>query len=130
MIARANGSLLFEKWNGPVTMGDGIVCEPNDVAVVSQWGAVKGTLPPGQHAVPMPDVEIFFVRTVPVMGFRGGGALGQMIISHVEVSPRAMFEYGLRVTDPARLAVAVMGQSMDQDTLVQWVNAQVLAAAK
>jgi hypothetical protein len=65
MIARANGSLLFEKWNGPVTMGDGIVCEPNDVAVVAQWGAVKGTLPPGQHGVPMPDVEIFFVRTVP-----------------------------------------------------------------
>jgi hypothetical protein len=78
----------------------------------------------------MPDVEIVFVRTVPVMGFRGGGSLGQMVISHVEVSPRAMFEYGLRVTDPARLAVAVIGQSMDQDALVQWVNAQVLAAAK
>ncbi len=128
MITKTDKASIFEVCSGPV--GESIDCGPEEVAVVAQAGVIQQTLPPGRHALTVPDAEIYVVRTTPIMGFRGGGQIGDMLMKGLLVTPRVMFEYGLRVIDAAKLARSVMGQTLDTAAMGGWTSGRILDAIK
>jgi membrane protease subunit (stomatin/prohibitin family) len=142
-------SQLYYRVASQFPIGARLDVDPQDQVVIIQYGAVLGVLPPGSYGLhpqalpmiaravsgPTLDAELWFVRALPMRGFRVGGALGSFVDSAtgVECNVRMMAQYALAVDDPARFAVTCIGGGPtfeSPDGLVGWVNSVVLRHAK
>jgi len=134
-MARKNDKArLFEKWPDPLGPGETISCADDECAVLQKWGASQGTLGPGRHEPPDPDVEVFFVRTSALSGERASGETGRVKdkTTEVDVSVRAMIEYTFRAFDASRLIANVAGGAGEEadDDVRQWTSKSLLIAVK
>jgi membrane protease subunit (stomatin/prohibitin family) len=102
-----------------------LVVAENECIVAALDGVVLGVVPSGTHWLhpqPFPFLasaivsnasiraELWFVKTTLAAQF--GGSLGEMVdpVTEVECSPRALGDYSLKVSDPARLVAGCIGQ--------------------
>ena len=133
MAAKNDKACLVEKWGAALAPGESIMCDADEVAVLMKWGAMQGTLGPGRHAAAGDGAEVFFVRTSPILGLRGGGSAGEVIDASTQilVSIRAMLEYGLRVRDPGKLVAHMVGSASESDDVIrQYASSRIMSALK
>jgi membrane protease subunit (stomatin/prohibitin family) len=112
----------------------------DECVVVALHGAVIGVVPPGVHWLhpqPFPfivpaivggnlvDAELWFVKTVTLVGIQFGGPLTSVTDpkTNVTCTPRAMGTFALTVRDPTRVVQGCMGQSLnDAEPLINWTK--------
>ena len=143
----AMGPIFWHAPQAPVPINTPIVVGEHECVVASLDGAILGVIPTGSHWMhpqPFPFLsrcidpqsniraELWFVTTARVEGIKCGGSLGEVLDAQTEVhcSPRAIFGFSVKVTDPLRLVNGVMSQSMESDGLIEWVKAMVMKKAK
>jgi membrane protease subunit (stomatin/prohibitin family) len=132
---------LLERFANPQPPINSQLTVANDeCVVVALNGAVLGVVPPGVHWLhpqPFPflvpaivggnlvQVELWFVKTVTLVGIRFGGPLSSVTdpVTNVTCTPRAMGAFALTVRDPTRVVQGCMGQSLnDAEPLVNWAK--------
>jgi hypothetical protein len=146
-IVRDEAHLRAPLFRHPATafpVGAEVVAGPTDAVVFVRNGGVVGILGPGNHrldpaAVPFVaslmsqgglGVEVWFVMTAPIAGFRAGGSLGDVIdgVTQEQVNPLLAAEASVRITDSGGGVTAI--QTLGAEGFASWVGAQVLARVK
>jgi membrane protease subunit (stomatin/prohibitin family) len=128
------------------------IVEPDAQAVFMSQGKVMGVLPPGQHTLDATELpflgmfidwaskgnafkaELYFVGTREYPSMRFGGRLDdiQDPMSGLIVTMRAFGEYALRVDDPTKLILNLVGtvDVADNDAVTGWVGQQLLKVTR
>ena len=128
------------------------VVEPDAVAVFMNQGQVMGVLPPGQHTLDASELpflgmiidwgtnsnafkaEIYFVGAREFPNCRFGGRLDEVQdpVSGLIVTLRAFGEYALRVVDPQKLILNLVGtvDVTDNEAITGWVAQQLLKCTR
>ncbi len=128
------------------------IVEPDAVAVFINQGQVGGVLQPGQHVLDATELpflglfvdwgsnsnafkaEIFFVGAREYPNLRFGGRLDEVQDPNTGliVTLRTFGEYALRVIDPARLILNLVGtvDVTNNDSVTSWVTQQLLKATR
>ncbi|HEX7600550.1 MAG TPA: SPFH domain-containing protein [Polyangiaceae bacterium] len=138
------GGLVHRFENTLPPINSQLVVNADESVVVISNGAVLGVVPPGMHWLhpqPFPfllpaivggnafQTELWFVKSIPMVGIRFGGALPEVVdrVTQLAVSPRTMGDFSLVVRDPARLVAAMVGMSTgDLEPVLRWVKTLVL----
>lgn len=128
------------------------IVEPDAVAVFMNQGQVAGVLPPGQHTLDASELpflgmlvdwgsnsnafkaEIYFVGSREFPNCRFGGRLDEVQdpVSGLIVTLRAFGEYALRVSDPTRLILNLVGtvDVTSNEAITGWVAQQLLKCTR
>src|SRR5262245_28224233 len=128
------------------------IVEPDAVAVFISQGRVMGILGPGQHTLDAAELpflgmfvdwasnsnafkaEIYFVGARQFPSIRFGGRLDEVQDPQTGliVTLRAFGEYALRVIDPARLILNLVGtvDVTNNDAVTSWVTQQLLKCTR
>lgn len=128
------------------------IVEPDAVAVFMSQGQVMGVLLPGQHTLDARELpflgmfvdwatggnafraEIYFVATREFPNNRFGGRLDEVQDpqSGLIVTLRTFGEYSLRVTDPTKLILNLVGtvDVTNNEAVTSWVTQQLLKATR
>jgi membrane protease subunit (stomatin/prohibitin family) len=128
------------------------IVEPDAVAVFMSQGQVMGVLMPGQHTLDAKELpflgmfvdwatggnafraEIYFVGTREFPNFRFGGRLDEVQDpqSGLIVTLRTFGEYSLRITEPTKLILNLVGtvNVTDNTAITAWVTQQLLKVAR
>lgn len=128
------------------------VVEPDAVAVFMNQGQVMGMLPPGQHTLDASELpflgmiidwgtnsnafkaEIYFVGAREFPNCRFGGRLDEVQdpVSGLIVTLRAFGEYALRVVDPQKLILNLVGtvDVTNNEAITGWVAQQLLKCTR
>jgi len=128
------------------------IVEPDAQAVFMSQGKVMGVLPPGQHTLDASELpflgmfidwasagnafkaELYFIGTREYPSMRFGGRLDdiQDPMSGLIVTMRAFGEYALRVDDPTKLILNLVGtvDVADNAAVTDWVAQQLLKVTR
>jgi membrane protease subunit (stomatin/prohibitin family) len=128
------------------------IVEPDAVAVFMNQGQVMGVLPPGQHTLDASELpflgmfvdwgsnsnafkaEIYFVGAREYPNCRFGGRLDEVQdpVSGLIVTLRAFGEYALRVIDPTKLILNLVGtvDVTNNEAITGWVAQQLLKCTR
>jgi membrane protease subunit (stomatin/prohibitin family) len=128
------------------------IVEPDAVAVFMSQGQVMGVLTPGQHTLDAKELpflgmfvdwasggnafkaEIYFVGTREFPNMRFGGRLDEVQDPQTGliVTLRAFGEYSLRVNDPTKVILNLVGtvDVTDNSAITSWVSQQLLKVAR
>src|SRR6516162_6810305 len=128
------------------------IVEPDAVAVFMNQGQVMGVLNPGQHTLDASEIpflgmfvdwasnsnafkaEIYFVGAREYPHCRFGGRLDEVQdpVSGLIVTLRAFGEYALRVTDPTKLILNLVGtvDVTNNEAITGWVAQQLLKVTR
>jgi membrane protease subunit (stomatin/prohibitin family) len=128
------------------------IVEPDAVAVFMNQGQVMGVLNPGQHTLDASEIpflgmfvdwasnsnafkaEIYFVGAREFPHCRFGGRLDEVQdpVSGLIVTLRAFGEYALRVIDPVKLIVNLVGtvDVTNNEAITGWVAQQLLKVTR
>src|SRR5580704_3006954 len=128
------------------------IVEPDQVAVFMSQGQVMGVLTPGQHTLDAKELpflgmfvdwasggnafkaEIYFVGTREFPNMRFGGRLDEVQDPQTGliVTLRAFGEYSLRVNDPTKVILNLVGtvDVTDNSAITNWVSQQLLKVAR
>jgi len=128
------------------------IVEPDAVAVFMNQGRVAGVLPPGQHTLDASELpflgmfvdwgsnsnafkaEIYFVGAREFPNCRFGGRLDEVQdpVSGLIVTLRAFGEYALKVVDPTRLILNLVGtvDVTNNEAITGWVAQQLLKCTR
>jgi len=124
------------------------IVEPDAQAVFMSQGKVMGVLPPGQHTLDASELpflgmfidwasagnafkcELYFVGTREYPNVRFGGRIDdiQDPQSQLIVTLRTFGEYALKIEDPTKLILNLVGtvDVSDNDAVTDWVGQQLL----
>ena len=124
------------------------IVAPDELAVFMYQGEVKGTLPPGRHALDATEIpflgifadavtggnlyrsELYFVGNREFTQNKFGGKIDsvQDPVSTFIVSLRVFGDYSLKVVEPANLLVNLVGtvDVTDNTAITNWVAEQLL----
>ena len=124
------------------------IVEPDAQAVFMSQGKVMGVLPPGQHTLDASELpflgmfidwasagnafkcELYFVGTREYPNVRFGGRIDdiQDPQSQLIVTLRTFGEYALKIEDPTKLILNLVGtvDVSDNDAVTGWVGQQLL----
>jgi membrane protease subunit (stomatin/prohibitin family) len=128
------------------------IVEPDQVAVFMSQGQVMGVLLPGQHTLDARELpflgmfvdwatggnafraEIYFVATREFPNCRFGGRLDEVQDPQTGliVTLRTFGEYALRVSDPTKLILNLVGtvDVTNNDAVTNWVTQQLLKGTR
>jgi membrane protease subunit (stomatin/prohibitin family) len=128
------------------------IVEPDAVAVFMNQGQVMGVLPPGQHTLDADELpflgmfvdwgtggnafkaEIYFVGAREFPHCRFGGRLDEVQdpLTGLIVTLRAFGEYALRVVDPTKLILNLVGtvDVTNNEAITGWVAQQLLKVTR
>jgi membrane protease subunit (stomatin/prohibitin family) len=148
----AKGQIVFKWPDINIRKFTRAIVEPDAVAVFMSQGQVMGVLLPGQHTLDAKELpflgmfvdwasggnafraEIFFVGTREFPNFRFGGRLDEVQdpVSGLIVTLRTFGEYSLRVADPQKLILNLVGtvNVTDNNAITAWVTQQLLKVAR
>jgi len=148
----AKGQIVFKWPDINIRKFSRAIVEPDAVAVFMHQGQVMGVLLPGQHTLDAKELpflgmfvdwasggnafrsEIFFVGTREFPNFRFGGRLDEVQDpqSGLIVTLRTFGEYSLRVSDPQKLILNLVGtvNVTDNNAITAWVTQQLLKIAR
>ena len=129
-----------------------IIVEPDQVAVFMNQGQVMGVIPPGQHTLDASELpflgmfvdwatnsnafraEIYFVGAREYPHCRFGGRLDEVQDpqSGLIVTLRVFGEYALRVLEPTRLILNLVGtvDVTNNEAITGWVAQQILKVTR
>jgi membrane protease subunit (stomatin/prohibitin family) len=148
----AKGQIVFKWPDINIRKFSRAIVEPDAVAVFMSQGQVMGVLLPGQHTLDAKELpflgmfvdwatggnafraEIFFVGTREFPNFRFGGRLDEVQdpVTGLIVTLRTFGEYSLRITDPQKLILNLVGtvNVTDNQAITAWVTQQLLKVAR
>jgi membrane protease subunit (stomatin/prohibitin family) len=146
------GQIVFKWPDENIRKFSRAIVEPDAVAVFMSQGQVMGVLPPGQHTLDAQELpflglfidwatggnafkaEIYFVGNREYPNLRFGGRLDEVQdpLSGLIVTLRAFGEYSLRVTDPTKLILNLVGtvDVTNNDAITAWVAEQLLKVTR
>jgi membrane protease subunit (stomatin/prohibitin family) len=142
------GQIVFKWPDLNIRRYSNAIVAPDEVAVFMYQGEVKGTLPPGRHALDATEipflgffadhltggnlyrVEIYFVGTREYPDLKFGGRIDniQDPVTGLVVALGVYGEYSLKVTDPSTLLTNLTGtvDVTDNDAITDWVAQQLV----
>jgi membrane protease subunit (stomatin/prohibitin family) len=148
----AKGQIVYKWHDINIRKFARAIVEPDAVAVFMSQGQVMGVLLPGQHTLDAKELpflgmfvdwatggnafraEIYFVGTREFPNFRFGGRLDEVQdpVSGLIVTLRTFGEYSLRVNDPTKLILNLVGtvNVTDNQAITGWVTQQLLKVAR
>jgi membrane protease subunit (stomatin/prohibitin family) len=148
----AKGQIVFKWPDINIRKFARAIVEPDAVAVFMHQGQIMGVLLPGQHTLDAKELpflgmfvdwasggnafrsEIFFVGTREFPNFRFGGRLDEVQDpqSGLIVTLRTFGEYSLRISDPQKLILNLVGtvNVTDNTAITAWVTQQLLKVAR
>jgi len=148
----SKGQIVFKWPDDNIRKFARAIVEPDAQAVFMSQGKVMGVLPPGQHTLDASELpflgmfidwasagnafkaELYFVGTREYPNVRFGGRLDdiQDPMSGLIVTMRAFGEYALKVDDPTKLILNLVGtvDVADNDAVTGWVGQQLLKVTR
>jgi membrane protease subunit (stomatin/prohibitin family) len=148
----SKGQIVFKWPDHNIRKFARAIVEPDAVAVFMNQGQVMGVLPPGQHTLDADELpflgmfvdwgsggnafkaEIYFVGTREFPHCRFGGRLDEIQDPQTGliVTLRTFGEYALRVADPTKLIVNLVGtvDVTDNEAITGWVAQQLLKVTR
>jgi membrane protease subunit (stomatin/prohibitin family) len=148
----SKGQIVFKWPDDNIRKFARAIVEPDAQAVFMSQGKVMGVLPPGQHTLDATELpflgmfidwaskgnafkaELYFVGTREYPSMRFGGRLDdiQDPMSGLIVTMRAFGEYALRVDDPTKLILNLVGtvDVADNAAVTDWVGQQLLKVTR
>jgi membrane protease subunit (stomatin/prohibitin family) len=148
----SKGQIVFKWPDQNIRKFSRAIVEPDAVAVFISQGHVMGILGPGQHALDAAELpflgtfvdwatnsnafkaEIYFVGAREFPNIRFGGRLDEVQDPQTGliVTLRAFGEYALRVIDPARLILNLVGtvDVANNEAVTSWVTQQLLKCTR
>src|SRR5215813_11363590 len=148
----AKGQIVYKWPDHNIRKFARAIVEPDAVAVFMNQGQVMGVLPPGQHTLDADELpflgmfvdwgsggnafraEIYFVGAREYPHCRFGGRLDEVQdpVSGLIVTLRAFGEYALRVLDPVKLIVNLVGtvDVTNNEAITGWVAQQLLKVTR
>jgi len=148
----SKGQIVFKWPDHNIRKFSRAIVEPDAVAVFISQGRVMGILGPGQHTLDAAELpflglfvdwasnsnafkaEIYFVGAREFPNIRFGGRLDEVQDPQTGliVTLRAYGEYALRVIDPARLILNLVGtvDVTNNDAVTSWVTQQLLKCTR
>ena len=148
----SKGQIVFKWPDQNIRKFARAIVEPDAVAVFMNQGQVMGVLPPGQHTLDASDLpflgmfidwgtnsnafkaEIYFVgaRSTPTAASAAGWTRCRTRVSGLIVTLRAFGEYALRVVDPTKLILNLVGtvDVTNNDAITGWVAQQLLKCTR
>jgi membrane protease subunit (stomatin/prohibitin family) len=148
----AKGQIVFKWPDQNIRKFARAIVEPDAVAVFMSQGQVMGVLVPGQHTLDAKELpflgmfvdwasggnafkaEIYFVGTREFPNNRFGGRLDEVQdpVSGLIVTLRTFGEYALRVNDPTKLILNLVGtvDVTNNQAITGWVTQQLLKVTR
>jgi len=148
----SKGQIVFKWPDHNIRKFSRAIVEPDAAAVFISQGRVMGILGPGQHTLDAAELpflgmfvdwasnsnafkaEIFFVGAREFPNCRFGGRLDEVQDPQTGliVTLRSFGEYALRVIDPSRLILNLVGtvDVTSNDAVTDWVTQQLLKATR
>ena len=148
----AKGQIVYKWPDHNIRKFARAIVEPDAVAVFMNQGQVMGVLPPGQHTLDADELpflgmfvdwgsgsnafkaEIYFVGAREFPHCRFGGRLDEVQDPQTGliVTLRAFGEYALRVVDPTKLILNLVGtvDVTDNEAITGWVAQQLLKVTR
>jgi membrane protease subunit (stomatin/prohibitin family) len=148
----SKGQIVFKWPDNNIRKFARAIVEPDAVAVFMNQGQVMGVLPPGQHTLDADELpflgmfvdwgsggnafkaEIYFVGTREFPHCRFGGRLDEVQDPQTGliVTLRTFGEYALRVADPTKLILNLVGtvDVTDNEAITGWVAQQLLKVTR
>ncbi|HUZ55352.1 MAG TPA: SPFH domain-containing protein [Streptosporangiaceae bacterium] len=148
----SKGQIVFKWPDQNIRKFSKAIVEPDAAAVFISQGRVMGILGPGQHTLDAAELpflgmfidwasnnnafkaEIFFVGAREFPNCRFGGRLDEVQDPQTGliVTLRAFGEYALRVVDPAKLIMNLVGtvDVTNNDAVTSWVTQQLLKCTR
>ena len=148
----SKGQIVFKWPDQNIRKFARAIVEPDAVAVFTSQGQVMGVLMPGQHTLDAKELpflgmfvdwatggnafraEIFFVGTREFPNNRFGGRLDEVQDpqSGLIVTLRTFGEYSLRVNDPTKLILNLVGtvDVTNNQAVTAWVTQQLLKVTR
>ncbi|HKD90087.1 MAG TPA: SPFH domain-containing protein [Streptosporangiaceae bacterium] len=148
----AKGQIVYKWPDINIRKFSRAIVEPDATAVFMSQGQVMGVLLPGQHTLDARELpflgmfvdwasagnafraEIFFVGTREFPNNRFGGRLDEVQdpVSGLIVTLRTFGEYSLRVTDPTKVILNLVGtvDVTDNSAVTAWVTQQLLKVTR
>jgi membrane protease subunit (stomatin/prohibitin family) len=148
----AKGQIVYKWPDINIRKFSRAIVEPDAVAVFMSQGQVMGVLLPGQHTLDAKELpflgmfvdwatggnafraEIYFVGTREFPNNRFGGRLDEVQdpVSGLIVTLRTFGEYSLRVNDPNKLILNLVGtvNVTDNQAITTWVTQQLLKVTR
>jgi membrane protease subunit (stomatin/prohibitin family) len=148
----SKGQIVFKWPDHNIRKFSRTIVEPDAVAVFISQGRVMGLLGPGQHTLDAAELpflgmfvdwasnsnafkaEIYFVGAREFPNIRFGGRLDEVQDPQTGliVTLRTFGEYALRVIDPARLILNLVGtvDVTSNDAVTSWVTQQLLKCTR
>ena len=148
----SKGQIVFKWPDHNIRKFARAIVEPDAVAVFMNQGQVMGVLPPGQHTLDADELpflgmfedwgtggnafkaEIYFVGAREFPNFRFGGRLDEVQDPQtgLVVTLRAFGEYALRVVDPTKLILNLVGtvDVTNNEAITGWVAQQLLKVTR
>jgi membrane protease subunit (stomatin/prohibitin family) len=149
---RSKGQIVFKWPDQNIRKFSRAIVEPDAVAVFMSQGRVMGVLPPGQHTLDAEELpflgmfidwasgsnafkaEIYFVGAREFPNCRFGGRLDEVQDPQTGliVTLRAFGEYALRVVDPTKLILNLVGtvDVTSNEAITSWVAQQLLKVTR
>jgi membrane protease subunit (stomatin/prohibitin family) len=148
----AKGQIVFKWPDQNIRKFARAIVEPDAVAVFMSQGQVMGVLVPGQHTLDAKELpflgmfvdwasggnafkaEIYFIGTREFPNNRFGGRLDEVQdpVSGLIVTLRTFGEYALRVNDPTKLILNLVGtvDVTNNQAITGWVTQQLLKVTR
>jgi membrane protease subunit (stomatin/prohibitin family) len=148
----SKGQIVFKWPDSNIRKFSRAIVEPDAMAVFISQGQVMGTLGPGQHTLDAKELpflglfvdwatnsnafkaEIYFVGAREYPNLRFGGRLDEVQDPQTGliVTLRSFGEFALRVVDPTKLILNLVGtvDVTDNHAVTDWVTQQLLKATR
>ena len=148
----SKGQIVFKWPDQNIRKFSKAIVEPDAVAIFMSQGQVMGVLPPGRHTLDAQELpflgmfvdwasggnafkaEIYFVGAREFPNFRFGGRLDEVQDPQtgLVVTLRAFGEYALRVVEPQRLILNLVGtvDVTNNESIAGWVAQQLLKVTR
>jgi membrane protease subunit (stomatin/prohibitin family) len=148
----AKGQIVYKWPDHNIRKFTKIIVEPDAVAVFMDQGRVMGVIPPGRHTLDASELpflgmfidwgsnsnafksEIYFVGAREFPNCRFGGRLDEVQDPQTGliVTLRAFGEYALRVIDPTKLILNLVGtvDVTNNEAITSWVAQQLLKVTR
>ncbi len=148
----SKGQIVFKWPDQNIRKFSRAIVEPDAVAVFTSQGQIMGILPPGQHTLDAKELpflgmfvdwasggnafkaEIYFVGTREFPNNRFGGRLDEVQDPQTGliVTLRTFGEYSLRVNDPTKLILNLVGtvDVTNNQAVTAWVTQQLLKVTR
>ena len=154
MVARppeSKGLIIYKHADNTIPMKSQLTVDQDDVALFFRDGQIVGMIQPGRHTLESSNIpflsnlidsftggnvlraQVYFVTVREIPNFKFGGRIGAVEDpkSGIPVETMAHGSYSLRVTDPQKLLLGLVGMSADNsDTFVRWFRELLMKVMK